>query len=251
MNLYVCVNKHREFLALFELIHACLKNSFTSGKIKEIRPECFGDFLCQLKKEKQYEACPEPMIFFLDAELKDSQSGMVLAEEINLLFPEAKLFLCSSRYEYGALLYRLKNTVFLLKNQVPNLLPNLLDQCLKEWKNKEPPVIARRYNKKYLIEPDSILYLTSYGRNTRLVMDCQTSTKELIVSGPLGQFASIQLSHPEFIFCHQSFLVNTAHARFVKGDELLLDNGDWIPVSRRQKNSLFKTMHRTDDSSVC
>jgi two-component system LytT family response regulator len=86
---------------------------------------------------------------------------------------------------------------------------------------------------------------------TRQIIRCESDNnycyffldngEKLLVSKPIYEFEPL-LKDYGFIRCHQSHLINKHHVRsWIRqdGDQLMLDNGDTIPVSRSKKEAVL------------
>lgn len=92
-----------------------------------------------------------------------------------------------------------------------------------------------------LISFDRILYVKAEGSYARIVVD----DGSILISKSLKRLADNSLP-TSFARCHQSYVVNLLRINQVRTKEcmdVILDNGDEIPVSRRQVAMLKKSIH--------
>lgn len=92
-----------------------------------------------------------------------------------------------------------------------------------------------------LIAFDRILYIKAEGSYARVVVD----DGSVLISKSLKRLADNSLP-ASFARCHQSYVVNLLRINEVRTKEcmdVILDNGDEIPVSRRQVAMLKKSIH--------
>ena len=78
-----------------------------------------------------------------------------------------------------------------------------------------------------------ILYFEKYGRELLIQTDkgryrCNMSFKDMWK----------QITDTEFTFSHKSYVVNLSRIEMIKDNDVILDNGESIPISRKYKESL-------------
>lgn len=79
---------------------------------------------------------------------------------------------------------------------------------------------------------DKILYMKTY--NEQFVL------KERIFKNISGHFKS-----SGFMECYRNYLININRVREISDDNVILDNGEELPLSKRSKNSLLKKLNRS------
>lgn len=95
----------------------------------------------------------------------------------------------------------------------------------------------------YFLEVAKIIYLEGDSNYTHVYM---TDGSKLTASKVLKEFAEL-ISAPYFYRCHQSNLVNLKQVtKYIKGrgGELMLTNGQKVPVSRDKKAELLELLKR-------
>ncbi len=84
-----------------------------------------------------------------------------------------------------------------------------------------------------------ILYADVQDHSVRIVLpkECRTYYTRL-------QIIEQQLSGQGFFRCHKSFLVNFYHIRAIRQDELLMCNGDSVPLSRHRRQEFLDSFSK-------
>lgn len=97
--------------------------------------------------------------------------------------------------------------------------------------------------KKFFV--DDIYYFECVGRKIKIV----TSRGNYYY---FNQMKNLQIIMQEYGFesCHQSFLVNLKHIKRIKGYNLLMNNGDLIPVSQKKSAQFRNQLNRFIQKNV-
>ena len=91
-------------------------------------------------------------------------------------------------------------------------------------------IILRWRNERTAVSPDEIIYVESYNRHLIIIT---TKTRTEIV-GKLSDFMEL-LPREEFVSTHKSFAVNMKYISGIDRDDVLMVNGDLVPMSVRRK----------------
>lgn len=87
--------------------------------------------------------------------------------------------------------------------------------------------------KKLLIKEKQILYIKAETKYCDIILENQDS---MFSDKSIGEWAE-ELEERGFFLCHRSYLVNLYHLKKIE-DDILLSNGEKIPVSRRLKTKV-------------
>ncbi len=200
----------------------------------------------------------KPDVVLLDIEMPE-MDGFQLLEQVT--YDNFDIIFTTAYDEYAIKAFRLNAVDYLLKpiekeelckaigkvrlNKInKNLGANL--QYILEGKflasdasNNSNYKIALPMDKKIiLVSPDEILYCESDGSYTYIIM---TNGNRHMISKNLKQLA-VQLSEKYFLRIHQSFIINLNSIKeYHRGDggEVILVNGENLPVSRSKKQDLL------------
>lgn len=161
-------------------------------------------------------ACPYNLVL-LDIELEDkSISGIDLGQMIN-----------SQYLEYASDVYSTKHTYFINKNRLNDYLADALHAALKNLDTGRKQYLTFKVKQTQLrIPADNILYLERNLRETFIYTGNKTYTTR-------DKLSELQQQLPSFfVCCHRSFLVNLHAVTSLHHAEIILNNGQGIPVSR-------------------
>lgn len=89
----------------------------------------------------------------------------------------------------------------------------------------------------HYINIDDIIYIETFNRKLRLIM----KDNHYIFVGKITEEAQ-RLSHYGFLLCHQGYLVNIMYIKGYENNQLVLLNGQSIPVSKNLKNKVLSEL---------
>lgn len=157
-------------------------------------------------------------LLILDVQMGE-MDGISLAKEIRktnqivkIIFITAILDFISEGYEVDALHY-------LLKPVGEEKLFALLDKANITLPEEFILIEQRKLNLK------EIFYIESIGHKVKMKLECE----ELLVN---KKFSDLLIETKLFL-CHRSFAVNISHIKNITKTDIILDNNEKIPVSRR------------------
>ncbi len=99
--------------------------------------------------------------------------------------------------------------------------------ALYHFSNNEEYFTYKSGSNQEKIKIRSILYFSSGGRKISII----TSNKNFEFYSKLDEIESL-LSENGFIRIHQSYLINPAYIRYIVSSDVIMDNGDYLPISR-------------------
>lgn len=180
-------------------------------------------FLAAFEKEK-YDLC------FIDIFLP-GLNGMDTASEIYAADPDCILIFLSSSDQYISDGYRVKALRYLLKPISGSQLNDVLPECIEAavLNHRRLPVNINRKDRE--IPFTKIYYISSSAKTEVHLKDivyALTSRKSF--------FATVEplLKDYRFITCSRGIVVNMAHVQKIDKDCFIMENGDRVPISRRQ-----------------
>lgn len=188
---------------------------FTSAEkcLKYIREECMVDLL------------------FLDIEL-GKMSGIELAERIrNELHNDyMQIVYVSSKQSYAMELFESHPLHFLVKPLDEGKLKRVFHKAVKLIdKSEETFQYKKGYSHKKVFLSEIIYFEAS---NREIIM--HTNTENEIFYGTLKNIYQ-KLQKQGFFFCHKSFLVHYDKVKIFETNQLIMQNGDIIPISQGQR----------------
>ncbi len=192
---------------------------------------------------------PTPFLYFLDVDLKaNAYGGMELAAQIRKHDPRGFIVFITvhSELSHMAFQYRVEAMDYILKDE-PQRIPWRIKQCLlhagelfSSGKNDIHKAICVNIGQKTLfLRQEAILCIQASSSAHKIKIFTKEGAYEQ--SGSLKEMA-VQLNE-QFLLCHKSWIVNTAHIRQFdkKRRILILSDGMECPVSFRRIKAFFET----------
>jgi len=219
--------------------HIALKNylkAYASGISLIGQCHSFNEALVELPKLT-------PSIIFLDIKLPDGLGLDLIKEVVNKEYQP--LIICTTAYDHYAI-NALKNHVFdyLLKPLNPEEFQTTVTNAMAaiaELQSNDTNLgqqklrVTDRTGTQY-IPFSKIVRLEACGNYTQISLSCGS---KVLVSKTLKRFEN-ELNHPMFSRIHNSHILNLEHFdHSVSYKEVLLSNGELVPVSRARKNAFL------------
>lgn len=167
-------------------------------------------------------------IYILDVEMP-GMNGLQVAERLRAHEPNAVLLFLTAHLHYAPDGYKVNALRFISKLDLENTLPEALDAALSALKKQdEISLVVQRYNNFTRVRHQDILYVHKLARSLQICTVNQGTIKD---NRTLKEIHEI-LREPRFILVNRSDLVNLDYAKELRGDTVVLINGDTLPVSR-------------------
>lgn len=167
-------------------------------------------------------------ILLLDIEM-EPLGGLELAKKLRMRGDESKLIFITAYEQYALEAYDVQAFHYLVKPAVPEKLEKvLLKVCSSLEKEYKRGIAIRQGTGIRRIPLEQILYLEVLDRKIYLHTEAEATPF-------YGKLEELEPTLPETFFrCHRSYIVNFAHVqRYSKGD-VMLDNEENIPLSKRR-----------------
>lgn len=103
-----------------------------------------------------------------------------------------------------------------------------LDKALEKIPNEEKTIIINMDGENHRIVQNDILYIESVGH----FLEIHTVGKKHTTRKNIGDI-EVELDNNILMKCHRSYIVGFKHIKRIGKSEILLDNNQMIPVSRR------------------
>lgn len=174
-------------------------------------------------------------ILFLDIEI-DEISGINVANIIRNHFDNehTKIIFISAHQNYAMELFKVRPIDFLVKPIQKVNLHNVLDTSIKLIFKDKSIFKYKIRNEIFSEHIKNIIFFESMGRKIKI-----TTTKgQSTFYGSLKKIAK-QLENFDFIQTHNSFLVNHSYISKVCKNEVILNIGTPIPISRAKKDNIL------------
>lgn len=188
------------------------------------------EFVRNLENNVQYN---------IDLLILDMQLGGIdgdeTAKHFRKRFPNAVLVFCSGVCQPTVKSFKTTPFRYLLKTSSDVTFISEMKEILQEVKKnlREVFIIGHYRNKFIKVRIRNILYIENAKRGSRIIVnpECDEAgfEEQILVDEKLKE---LSCKFEEFIFAHSSYIVNVNHVENIKGQELFLDNGDSLSISR-------------------
>lgn len=187
--------------------------------------------------QEQYRTKGAFQILFMDIEMPE-ESGIDVADRIKRTVDhDVKVVFVSNYPEYMQDSFKVHPYHFLQKPVTDIEVQKLMDDVLFDVAyNKTLVTIIDGYENEYTLNINDIYYLeTVDAKNKELAFHLKDKT--IHAKGILSAW-SHSLQEHAFHVCSRTVLVNLMHIHFFNGLDVILDNGEKISVSKRNKKRL-------------
>lgn len=184
----------------------------------------------------------KPQVVFLDIQMPN-YNGLKIREFLDEYNSSFKLVFVTAFDQYTIQAIRLSAFDYLLKPIDENELKSCLERVLKEEsfnqnvykqlqsiENKNVLVLNSHEGTHYL-DLNEIVIISADG----MYSNFQLTSKKLISSKPLKSYEDI---HPKLFRCHRSYIVNLDFIYKIEGQNLILNGGQEVPLSRQNKSKI-------------
>ena len=184
-------------------------------------------------------------LVFLDVELGEGETGIVLAGYLQTTLPDVIVVFVSGYTKYVSSAFHLKAFQFLLKPLDETLFQEELERCIHQYRMSHDVFCIPQNGEIIEIEMKDIVYIQSEKRKL-LIHDRQGRTYEMY--GKIDEQETNLTAH-YFIRVHKSYIVNSRYILSIKNDAVSLcgkKNGETIvaPISRRCKSQVKERYQR-------
>lgn len=174
-------------------------------------------------------------IIFMDIQLGEAvPTGIELVDALISRSGDVQVIYVSGYLEYAPDAYRTRHTWFLAKPVQQDALDAALGRALDNLdRSRRGSLLVRSGSSLVQVVPSKILYVESDRRKVRIHEQARTIET-------YAKIDDIQRRLPEqFVRCHKSFLVNMDCIAELRASDLVLANGEEIPVSQRRRRALL------------
>lgn len=179
-----------------------------------------GKELLQSNRSHPYD------MVFLDVEMPE-MDGLTVAKELRNQKEDQIVIFISNYDEVVYTAIKLSPLRFIRKSHLEEEFSEAFEAALRVLKNARQEYIISLKGKEWRFLIEEILYIEEKGHYANIhtknsMVDLRISMKQL--SGDLEPYG--------FLRCHISYLANMSHIQELSSNELLMENGDRIPVSK-------------------
>ena len=210
--------------------------TITEKTLSEQNQNCFVktyasaiDLLMDLENGVYYGA------FLVDVEMP-KMTGLELARKIQKYYADATIIFVTDYVQYSPGAFEVNAFRYIMKRDLHEKLPMALKKMIHRLENKATGCyIIRHYLDAEVLLYREIFYIKKEGKN---VVFCHThgessERKSLIKIAeelPQGQFVEVS----------RGYLVNASYVMALKNKELIMRNGDRIPVARKNIEDILE-----------
>ena len=203
--------------------------TITEKTLSEQNQNCFVktyasaiDLLMDLENGVYYGA------FLVDVEMP-KMTGLELDRKIQKYYADATIIFVTDYVQYSPGAFEVNAFRYIMKRDLHEKLPMALKKMIPRLENKATGCyIIRRYLDAEVLLYREIFYIKKEGKN---VVFCHTHG-ESSERKSLIKIAE-ELPQGQFIEVTRGYLVNASHVMALKNKELIMRNGDRIPVDRK------------------
>ena len=173
---------------------------------------------------------PAPDVLFCDIELDDNESGIDLVGAVSRRWPQCQVVYVTNFLRYAPEVYVTEHLWFVLKEQFASRLPEIMEKLDRKMDSEGRVLMTQTTSREMVAIPRP--QLLSLERRGRMTIINLVNGQGYEVSDRLPALLD-RLPPRIFARCHASFAVNLNHVRLVRTNDLVLDDGSEVPISRR------------------
>lgn len=166
-------------------------------------------------------------ILLLDIEMPGI-NGVELAKRIRIEDDILDIIFITAISDYIAEGYDVSALNYLIKPIKEAKLYECLDKAMGKMPKEEKTIIINMDGENHRIVQNDILYIESVGH----LLEIHTVDKKYTTRKNIGDIEK-ELDNCILLKCHRSYIVGLKHIRKIGKADILLDNKQMIPVSRR------------------
>ena len=212
-----------------EQLAACLKR-FGQQNDVDIEAERFDNALRFLDGYKgAYD------IVFMDIDMP-LLGGMDAARSLRQVDPHVLLIFVTALARFALNGYEVDAFDFIVKPVQDNFFSAKMHRALKKLSSEQRVrLLIRSGEKTVRVYADEILYVDIYNH----VLTFHTEHGDHSTRGSMKD-ATENLDSGTFAMCNKSILVNLRHVQMVDGDDVVMDDGARLPISRPRKTAFMQ-----------
>lgn len=173
-------------------------------------------------------------ILLLDIQM-GGMSGIEAARRLRAAGADFYLFFITSNTQYALEGYEVHAYAFLRKPLQYTLLKTYLLEVVEQIKNARPyTLILKNGAATEFVEAGRIIYIEVYGHAATFVFGEERKTFPI----SLNELETLLDDHG-FFRCHKSYLINLRKISSVRAASILMENQDFIPLSKHRKQEFF------------
>ena len=183
-------------------------------------------------------------VLFLDICMEGETAGVMLARKLREKKRAIVIIFTTGIPDYMQEGFEVEALHYLLKPIKREKVWECLEKCVARKAEDTRSILLPTEEGLIKTDAEGILYGEAVGHYCELV--CLTETLSLKLG--IREAAQRLEGHGDFLFCHRSYLVNLRRIAKIGKQDILMDNGGIVPVSRRMYgavNEAFMKLFRT------
>lgn len=164
---------------------------------------------------------------FLDIEMP-GLNGLDSARKLREIGGELSIIFLTSHTELAMEGYEVDALRFLPKDCSDKKLTESLQAIQRELAAK-PNVVIRQKGEEYVVPPDKIILVQADNNTVHFTMCGETISARMKLTQALEM---LEKASQEFVKVHRCIIVNLRHVSKYNAKEIILDNGETVPISK-------------------
>lgn len=181
-----------------------------------------------------YPLISEYDVVFMDIKMPE-KDGITAATELSAMAPELIIVFVSDYDSYVWDSFRARPVYFLRKARLSQELPFVVSQCMDAYVKNNQLVLIDTPKETFRCCVRDIYYIEAQGRNISLCLGGEMKNMQITFS----QIEDI-IQNPLFLKVHRSYLVNSFHIQSLQKKQVILTNGEVLPVSKYRYNTVHE-----------
>ena len=225
MRIAICDDEERYRIELKTILNKLLINA-------DLNIDTFddGNILADAFAASPYD------LVFLDIEMP-ALDGITLAKKIRSRSENVFIVFLTSHIEYALEGYEVNALRYLTKPVDIEKLKEVI-RYVQEKQGSSRQIIIKEDGEEILIDINDVIYMESMNQNVRIV----TAKGEHVIRYNIGDFEE-QLKNDGFFRIHRGYLISLSKVKKLSGNDVILDGGETLPVSRSNVKPLKEALY--------
>lgn len=189
-----------------------------------------------------FEKLPYISLLILDIQIPD-MDGNEIAQHFRQHFPTSMLVFCSGVYLPTVKSFEPNPFRYLLKEYSNQRLEDELRVIISELKANHavPYIIGKRHNNIVKLEPDEIMYISVARKKSHIHINPKSKVYDfednIMCDYKMADLYK-DLKNHNFVYAHNSYIVNLKYIKRITNVELELTNGELLSIARSKMPNL-------------
>ncbi len=178
-------------------------------------------------------------LLFLDIEMP-GKGGIGLAKEIGMSHPECEIAFCTNYLEFATEVYETRHCYYILKKEFARRLPDVIRKVRLERGREGDKLCLKHRSGNELVPKKEIVYIERRGKKSYVYLEdggCRETTAKL-------DEILAELRSDSFARCHNSYIVALDKVMKYSRQQLLLQGGVRLSISRPYVDSIRQAFAR-------